>query len=1130
MAGPSDTIEISWQLMTSGDYVRQGDHLKIAHEGLFGDRAEILLKDYFVNPKDLVTPNGSILKSHIVDLMAVNSRPLDQSLVAFEDPNAIGEITIAGGTVTVQRAGQTIELQVGDLIYLNDVIESTGGSTGIVFLDDTTFSIDAGARQVIDDFVYDPETLTGSMNVTMIKGDFSFISGGVAKTGADAMKVTTPVLTIGVRGTQVAGKASQEGESNDVVLLPNEDGTVGEVALITQGGEVVLTQPFESSTITSAFLPPSIPVIVPEDVVLKKFAKTIATNKTTLKTSQKNKKSKEAEKQKKKLEEEQEQLEEEKEQLEEEKEQLEEEAEQLEEEAELLEKELEEVAEKEKEVEVKEEQLEEAKVELEEKLEQAAPQDKAKIEEEIAKVEEEIVEVEQIREEIVEEKIQFEEKIQEVEEVVQKIEQRFQEVEQKFEQVFVQEQNIEQNFQQIEQEIQQIEQEFQQFFQELEQDFGAAVINEVEKAFNEADVVFEDKIEEQVIQEIREEPKIEEEVNADIFEEDADMPEEDMEQIQKIEEELRLEEEAFKEQIEADFDQAKQDGEIPEGAPKEVQDIFNEADNFQEFEQEMEKLMQDDAFQQEMQAQDDVFQQEEMFVEEQFKIDDFKQEEEQLVAFEEPVYKEENNFNDIYLDANDFNLDYNFDYNFGEYNMPNDDQYLDLQVFVNTAPTIDSISNVSKSESLTVGSTIATASASDADGDTLTYSLTVDQSGNLAINDNGVITLASSFTDVTEDTNYNVTVRAFDGTDDAKTDFVLTVTADGTLSLTEIHTTGDGTSGDYAQTIGYVGHNHSATITDLGHTAVDFVPGSTDIDTVDVLWYLNPSNSTWYENVGAYQTSIFNWVDSGGVFVIHDRYVTGANDFLLGETATITREFNDQAEYDIIDESSTNLLREGPGGTLTDSSGGSISGSPDANGEFNLDGGTSTAHGSADLTTFDLSKELALATKTDTDSVIDFVYKYGEGAVYYSTVPLDFYIGSYNTAKAYAKNSLHFATSLIFDGYSTIKGTASADTIYGTGGDDVIWGSAGADTLWGGAGADVFDYNATADSNTSTVDVISDFNASEDSIDISDITNSVTKVLSGTQLQLDTDGDSTADMYINLTGFTGTVDDVTVVT
>jgi len=1163
MAGPSDKIEISWQLMTSGDYVRQGDHLKITHEDLFGERAEILLKDYFVNPKDLVTPNGSILKSHIVDLMAVNSRPLDQSLVAFEDPDAIGEITIAGGTVTVQRAGQTIELQVGDLIYLNDVIESTGGSTGIVFLDDTTFSIDAGARQVIDDFVYDPETLTGSMNVTMIKGDFSFISGGVAKTGADAMKVTTPVLTIGVRGTQVAGKASQEGESNDVVLLPNEDGTVGEVALITQGGEVVLTQPFESSTITSAFLPPSIPIIVPEDVVLKKFAKTIATNKTTLKTSQKNKKSKEAEKQKKKLEEEQEQLEEEKEQLEEEKEQLEEEAEQLEEEAELLEEELEEVAEKEKEVEIKEEKLEEAKVELEEKLEQAAPQEKAKIEEELAKVEEEIVEVEQIREEIIEEKIQFEEKIQEVEQVVQKIEQRFQEVEQKFEQVFVLEQNIEQNFQQIEQEIQQIEQEFQQFFQELEQDFGAEVINEVEKAFNEADVVFEDKIEEQVIQEIKEEPKVEEEVNADIFEEDADMPEEDMEQIQKIEEELRLEEEAFKDQIEADFDQAKEDGELLD-APKEVQDIFNEADNFQEFEQEMENLMQEDAFQQEMQAQDDIFQQEEMFVEEQFKMDDFKQEDEQLVAFEQPVYQEE-----IFIDDLD-----NVWWNEGADEIQDDFQNFenfmngqDLVLFVNTAPTISTIANVSKSESLSVGSTIATASASDADGDALTYSLTVDQSGNLAINDNGVITLASSFTDVTEDTNYNVTVRAFDGTDDAKADFVLTVTADGSITIHEnildfedVHSGNDGTPIAYKQNVGYYTMdlyqgdttNQKRIIENTGHTATNLTDVRTaDLQNIDIMYVHNGDNSRylseWLTGVGMADSSspssassdVWSWVNDGGILLIQDRHVTNANNMLLGESATITRSFggydhgiggtNDDTDFRT--ELNDTLLYNGAAGTLTNNT---------------LDGGGHTDHGHiTNLGTGEVGiGHRGINDYPNGESYNNaFAYKYGSGLVYYDTYPMDLWDGSgvestYTSSstlssggsQTYNENLIQWAASLYYDGASQINGTSGADTILGTMGDDVIYGGGAADTLWGGEGADTFKYEATTDSNTTTVDTILDFNASDDSIDISDITNSVTKVISGTQLQLDTNGDSTTDMYINLTGFTGTVDDITVVT
>ena len=50
------------------------------------------------------------------------------------------------------------------------------------------------------------------------------------------------------------------------------------------------------------------------------------------------------------------------------------------------------------------------------------------------------------------------------------------------------------------------------------------------------------------------------------------------------------------------------------------------------------------------------------------------------------------------------------------------------------------------------------------------------------------------------DTNYNVTVRATDGTDDAKADFVLTVTADGSITIHEnvldfedVHPSNDGT-------------------------------------------------------------------------------------------------------------------------------------------------------------------------------------------------------------------------------------------------------------------------------------------------------------------------------------------------
>jgi len=305
MAGPSDTIEISYEQLSTGKFIRDGSDLTITTNNLFGESETVLLKNYFLTSPDLVTTKGSILKGNIVNLLAINSQPLDQTYVAFEDPQAIGKITIADGPVVVQRADQLIELQVGDFIYLNDVIEAKTGSVGIAFADETTLSVDAGSKMVVDEFVYDPENpTTGSMNANIITGNFSFVSGQIAKVGNDAMTVTTPVLTIGVRGTQVAGKASQEGEANEIVLLPNEDGTVGQILVSNQSGTVLLTKAFESTTITSSFMPPTVPVILPEEIVLKKFGTTINTTRRTEKKAEEEREESENEEEKEEDEEE----------------------------------------------------------------------------------------------------------------------------------------------------------------------------------------------------------------------------------------------------------------------------------------------------------------------------------------------------------------------------------------------------------------------------------------------------------------------------------------------------------------------------------------------------------------------------------------------------------------------------------------------------------------------------------------------------------------------------------------------------------------------------------------------------------------------------------------------------------
>ena len=129
-------------------------------------------------------------------------------------------------------------------------------------------------------------------------------------------------------------------------------------------------------------------------------------------------------------------------------------------------------------------------------------------------------------------------------------------------------------------------------------------------------------------------------------------------------------------------------------------------------------------------------------------------------------------------------------------------------------------------------------------------------------------------------------------------------------------------------------------------------------------------------------------------------------------------------------------------------------------------------------------------------------------------------------------NTMHGAISTIFDGASQINGSGSADTIYGTHTDDVFWSRDSGDTIWSGEGTDTFKYTQTYQSNSGSHDTISDFDKDSDRIDISAITNgaSISRTISnGTRFKLDTNNDGTYEMEFELTGYTGTADDVTAV-
>ena len=122
MAGQSKSIDVSYEQLSTGKFVRTINDLSISTQTLSGDTETVLLKDYFLTSPNLETTNG-ILQGNIVNLLAINGQPLDHGMVAFEDPQAIGKITTADGSITIQRMDQTIQLNEGDFIYLNDIIK-----------------------------------------------------------------------------------------------------------------------------------------------------------------------------------------------------------------------------------------------------------------------------------------------------------------------------------------------------------------------------------------------------------------------------------------------------------------------------------------------------------------------------------------------------------------------------------------------------------------------------------------------------------------------------------------------------------------------------------------------------------------------------------------------------------------------------------------------------------------------------------------------------------------------------------------------------------------------------------------------------------------------------------------------
>ena len=228
-------------------FERQGEDLHMTSP----DGQSIVIEDYFMqNPApDLVTADGAFLPPEMVDafLPPQYAGQYAQNASTMTDVSPAGKITEIMGEVTITRAdGTKVVAEIGTVVMPGDVIEtSEDGAANILFADNTTFAISESARLSVDEFTYSAAEQSGSSFFSMLQGMFVYTSGLIGKNDPGNVNIETPVGSIGIRGTVVAGDINPAGEESTITIVD------GAIVLTNGGGTLELNDSFETASLTS---------------------------------------------------------------------------------------------------------------------------------------------------------------------------------------------------------------------------------------------------------------------------------------------------------------------------------------------------------------------------------------------------------------------------------------------------------------------------------------------------------------------------------------------------------------------------------------------------------------------------------------------------------------------------------------------------------------------------------------------------------------------------------------------------------------------------------------------------------------------------------------------------------------
>lgn len=130
----------------------------------------------------------------LVSLMLAASSP------AFAE---IARIKTASGSAVIERGASKIPAVSGQALETGDwLVTGKDGRMSLAFIDNTRFAVGPNSRIAVSKFEYDRTKAEGEFVTEVDRGSLAVVSGKIAKSKRDAMKVRTPNSLLGVRGTR----------------------------------------------------------------------------------------------------------------------------------------------------------------------------------------------------------------------------------------------------------------------------------------------------------------------------------------------------------------------------------------------------------------------------------------------------------------------------------------------------------------------------------------------------------------------------------------------------------------------------------------------------------------------------------------------------------------------------------------------------------------------------------------------------------------------------------------------------------------------------------------------------------------------------------------------------------------